>query len=56
MNKYIDKEYQTQIIEEVKYLKSKGINYEFVKIINGASTYKYKKSKKLFIILSELYK
>lgn len=46
--KLFDKEYQTQLRREVEFLKNAGINYTFVKRINGINTYKYKKCKKLF--------
>ena len=50
-----DKEYQTQWNEERDYLKENGINYTFVKEINGISTYKYKKNSELFKTLSSFY-
>lgn len=50
-----DKEYQTQWNEERDYLKENGINYVFVKEINGISTYKYKKNSELFKTLSSFY-
>lgn len=50
-----DKEYSTQYITEAVFLKRKGIRYEFVKTVNGLTTYKYKKTKKLFDALSEFY-
>ena len=50
-----DKEYSTSFKKEVEILKDNGIRYEFVKTINGISTYKYKKSKKLFLVLSSMY-
>ena len=41
MIKKFDKEYSTQYTPEMKYLQSKGINYSFVKDIQGVTTYKY---------------
>lgn len=51
-----DKEYSTQYTPEMKYLQSKGINYSFVKKINGVTTYKYTKTSKLFEALMDFYK
>lgn len=51
-----DKEYATQYTPEMKYLQSKGINYSFVKEINGVITYKYTKSSELFKALMDFYK
>ena len=50
MNKF-DKEYSTQWVEEMKWLKEHGIEYTFVKVVNGITTYKYTKSAKLFELL-----
>lgn len=46
--KKFDKEYSTQYVPEMKYLQSKGINYSFVKEVNGITTYKYTKTSDLF--------
>ena len=51
-----DKEYSTQYALEMKYLQSKGINYSFVKEVNGVTTYKYTKTSKLFEALMDFYK
>lgn len=51
-----DKEYSTQYTPEMKYLQSKGIDYSFVKEINGVTTYKYTKTSKLFKTLMDFYK
>lgn len=51
-----DKEYSTQYTPEMKYLQSKGINYSFVKEVNGVTTYKYTKTSKLFEALMDFYK
>ena len=50
-----DKEYAKQYLTEAVFLKRKGIRYEFVKTVNGLTTYKYKKTKELFDALSEFY-
>lgn len=56
MNKKIwDKEYSTQYAPEMKYLQNKGINYTFVKDINGVTTYKYSKTPELFQALVSFY-
>lgn len=51
-----DKEYSTQYVPEMKYLQSQGINYSFVKEVNGVTTYKYTKTFELFKALTEFYK
>lgn len=51
-----DKEYSTQYTPEMKYLQSKGINYSFVKEVNGVTTYKYTKTSELFKALMYFYK
>jgi len=53
--KHFDKEYQTQYPKEMKYLKSIGIRYSFVKEINGITTYKYSKTPELFKALVSFY-
>lgn len=56
MNKHcFDMEYSTQVRREVDYLKTKNINYIFVKKINGISTYKYTKTPELFSALVSFY-
>lgn len=50
-----DKEYQTQFLAEKNYLEEHGIPYEFVKTVDGISTYKYKKTVELFKCLYEFY-
>lgn len=54
--KLFDSEYNTQWKEEVEFLKSVGIRYEFVKKVSGINTYKYKKSGELFKQLAIFYK
>ena len=56
MKKQLDKEYSTQYVPEMKFLKEHGINYTFVKSVNGVDTYKYTKTSKLFALLTEFYK
>lgn len=53
--KQFDKEYSTQWVDEMKWLKTKGVNYSFVKTINGTTTYKYTKSSRLFELLAIFY-
>ena len=53
--KKFDKEYSTQYTPEKEFLYNNGIVPSFVKIINGVTTYKYAKSKKLFELLSQFY-
>lgn len=50
-----DIEYSTQYNPEKEYLLSVGIKPTFVKVINGVTTYKYKKTKQLFKALSDFY-
>ena len=54
MKKY-DKEYSTQYLPEVEYLKKCGVRYTFVKVINDVPTYKYTKSPQLFRLLEIFY-
>lgn len=51
-----DKEYSTQHKEEMLFLRNKGIKYTWVYINeDGISVWKYKKEKKLWDALSEMY-
>lgn len=50
-----DKEYSTQWVEEMKFLLTHGIKYDFVKTQNNVTTYKYKKTSALFNTLSFFY-
>ena len=51
-----DKEYSTQYKEEMLFLRDKGIKYTWVYINeDGISVWKYKKEKKLWDALSEMY-
>ena len=54
--KKFDKEYSTQYVAEMQYLKSVGVYYNFVKEINGITTYKYTKNALLFYYLEKFYK
>lgn len=53
--KKFDKEYSTQYVSEMKYLQANGINYTFVKEIQGVTTYKYTKTPELFKALMSFY-
>lgn len=52
---YLDKEYQTCFLREVKFLTDLGIKYSFVKTIDNTRIYKYEKTQKLFNALSLFY-
>jgi hypothetical protein len=55
-SKKIDREYSTQEMQEVDYILSKGIRYNYVKRSEeGVRTYKFTKSKLLFQTLTEYY-
>lgn len=54
--KKFDKEYSTQWSLENLFLKENGINYTFVKTIDGVVTWKYSKTPELFDILSHFYR
>lgn len=54
-DKKFDKEYSTQFMKEVEFLREQGIRYEFVKETNGVCTYKYKKTLELFKALVRFY-
>ena len=53
--KKFDKEYSTQYTPEKLYLEHNGIFPSFVKVINGVTTYKYKKTSELFQFLAIFY-
>ena len=56
MNKKIDREYGTQDRKEMFYLIDNGISFLFAKTDeNGITTWKFKKSKKLFQSLLDYY-
>lgn len=51
-----DKQYNTSFIDEVVFLKSKKIRYEWVYTNeNGISVWKYKKTRELWLALAEMY-
>lgn len=52
----IDKEYATQLMDEVKWLSNHEIKYTFVKVTEEKITiYKYKKTSELFNSLALFY-
>ena len=53
--KKFDCEYSTQYVRVMKYLEFVGIKYDFVKEVNGITTYKYTKNSKLFRALTIFY-
>lgn len=51
-----DKEYSTQFSSEMNFLSNKGIKYTWVYINHdGVTVWKYKKEKRLWDALSEMY-
>ena len=52
----IDKEYQTSYSLEVAWLAENNIRYTYVKVQNGVTVWKYKKTDKLFNALSVFYR
>lgn len=56
MEKKFDKEYRTQYLKEVDFLKSIRIQPIFVKTENGVENYKYTKTEELFNALAEFYR
>jgi len=48
-------EYPCTFVEEYLFLKSKGFRYNFVKVVDGTTTYKYTKSVELYDALKEFY-
>lgn len=50
-----DKEYSTQYLPEVDFLKEQGIKPVFIKTIQQVETYKYTKTKDLFSALVKFY-
>lgn len=53
--KKFDIEYSTQYTPEKEYLMNNGIRPSFVKVIEGVTTFKYKKTAKLFALLEQFY-
>ena len=57
MNKKFDKEYATSFYDEVLWLRKHGVRYTWVsKNEFGISIWKYKKDRKLWLCLAEMYK
>lgn len=54
--KKFDNEYQTDLPLEVAYLKECGIPYSFVKIVDGITVWKYKKTETLGLALAKFWK
>jgi hypothetical protein len=54
--KLLDKEYATNYLKEVEYLKNNKINPSFIKDKDGITTFKYTKTYELFDLLKEFYK
>lgn len=50
-----DKEYRCTYPLEMCWLTDNGIRYEFVKVENGITVWKYKKTKKLALSLAEFW-
>lgn len=51
-----DKEYSTSFVEEMLFLREKGIRYTWVYLNEDrVSVWKYKKEKRLWDALSEMY-
>ena len=53
--KKCEKEYATQVVDEMKCLQEHEMYYDCVKDINGITTYKYKKTPQLFYWLRIFY-
>lgn len=51
----IDHEYNCVWIDEFNYLTKHGIRYTFVKIIDGVTVWKFRKTQKLFSVLANFY-
>lgn len=51
----IDNEYATSFVDEYQWLKNHGIRYEFVKVNDDITVWKYKKTPKLFECLKNFY-
>jgi hypothetical protein len=52
----IDPEYNCVWVDEFNYLTRHGIKYTFVKIVDGVTVWKFKKTSDLFNKLSSFYK
>ena len=53
--KKFDIEYSTQYTPEKEFLQANGVYPSFVKVINEVTTYKYKKTARLFELLHQFY-
>lgn len=53
--KVFDKEYATSYMKEKQWLDNHGVPYEFVKVVDGITIYKYKKTSSLYGSLFEFY-
>lgn len=56
MQRKYDHEFATSWIKEKEYLSQNGIRYNFVKLIDGVSVYKYEKTETLFNLLANFYR
>lgn len=55
VNIKIDQEYSCVWYEEFDYLIKHGLRYTFVKTINNVTTWKFKKTEQLFLLLADFY-
>lgn len=55
-DKKFDREYSVTWIREKKFLDACGIQYKFVKIIDGITIFKYEKTSYLFECLTLFYR
>jgi hypothetical protein len=53
--KKIDREYSTQQVEEMQWLKKQGFNYSFVKVVDDITIFKFTKTPALFAALAYYY-
>lgn len=56
MTHNFNNEYPCTYVEEHKFLHKNGFRYNFVKIVDGVTTWKYPKSSRLYEKLMEFYK
>lgn len=57
IEKKFDKEYSTSFYDEVMFLRKHGIRYTWVyKNSDGISVWKFKKTRQLWLMLSEMYR
>ena len=55
VNIKIDQEYSCVWYEEFDYLMKHNLRYTFVKTINNVTTWKFKKTEQLFLLLADFY-